>query len=94
MSDKPTAAAAPEAENETKADPTLFVRRVLCWVLSALTGGTLVALTIKFFLKTNLNATVPISFVEVPLLPLAAFPATLLFMIWFDLWLKTRIVND
>ncbi len=94
MSEKPTAAATPDTENEAKPDPTLVSRRILCWVLSALAGGLSVAVGILLILKTSLTATVPISFVDVPLLPLAAIPATLFFMIWFDVLLKTRILND
>lgn len=93
MTDKPTTAATSD-EDKPKSDPALFARRAMVWVLSALVAGTVCALVIKFFLKTELTATVPISFVEVPLLPLAAFPLTLFFMIWFDYFLKTRILND
>lgn len=93
MSNKPTAPATPEAEPKP-VDPTLLPRRVLVWILSAGIGGTLIALGIKFFLKTELNATVPISFIEVPLLPLAAFPMTLFVMIWVDALFRTHILND
>ncbi len=93
MSNKPTAPA-PESAEPLPADPTLLPRRVLVWVLSVVIGGALVALTIKFFLKTELNATVPISFVEVPLLPLATLPMALFVMIWLDALFHTRIVND
>ncbi len=92
MTDQPTTAA--NSDDKPKTDPALFARRAMVWVLSALAAGTTCALVIKFFLKTELTATVPISFVEIPLLPLAAFPLTLFFMIWFDYFLKTRIVND
>ncbi len=94
MTNKPTTAPAATPEAEPKADPTLLPRRVLVWALSALLAGTTVALIITFVLKTNLGATVPISFVEIPLLPLAAFPLTLFYMIWVDYFLGTRIVKD
>jgi hypothetical protein len=93
MSNKP-AAPAPEQAEPLPPDPTLLPRRVLVWVLSALIGGTLIALGIRFLLNTEITETVPISFVEVPLLPLAAFPMTLFVMIWLDVLFKTRIVND
>jgi hypothetical protein len=92
MTDKPAETAAPETE--TKPDSTLRVRKLVTWVLAALIGGSLIAFGIKFFLKTEITATVPISFLEVPLLPLAAIPMTFFFMIWIDKLLKTGIVND
>lgn len=92
MSDKPTAAQTPAPE--TAVDPSLFPRRVLVWVLSVLIGGSLVALGITFILRTSIFETVPISFLEVPLLPLAAFPMTLFIMIWLDVVFKSKIVND
>jgi hypothetical protein len=37
---------------------------------------------------------VPLSFLEVPLLPLAAIPMTFFFVIWLDILFGARIVND
>jgi hypothetical protein len=93
MSNNP-APATPNADAETKVDPTLLPRRVLTWVVAALLGGTTVALGIKFILHTEITATVPLSFLEVPLLPLAAIPMTFFFVIWLDILFGARIVND
>jgi len=90
----PAATTPPPPDAEQSKDPNLLPRRVLCWVVLALLGGTTVALGIQFILRTSLMETVPISFVEVPLLPLAAFPMTLFFMLWLDILFKSKIVND
>jgi hypothetical protein len=96
MTDKPAAkSAAPAApENKPAPDPTLIPRRAVAWALAAVLGGSVVALVIRFYLRTELNATVPISFIEVPLLPLTAIPMTFFFVIWTDKLFNAKIIND
>ena len=79
---------------EANVDRTLTARRILVVVISFVLGAVVVALGIIFFLKTGLDATFPISSVEVPLLPLATLPMGLFFMIWLDYFMGTKIVVD
>lgn len=84
----------PAADAESSADPTLTPRRVLAFIIATALGLVTVGAAIIIILKTGLDATVPISFVEIPLLPLAAFPMTMFFLIWVDYFMKTKIVVD
>ena len=79
---------------EPQRDPTLTARRLLAFVISFALGGVVVALAILFYLKTGLDATFPISTVEIPLLPIAALPMGLFFLIWIDYFMGTKIVVD
>ena len=90
MSDVQTGNGAADAN----ADRTLGPRRALVVVISFVLGAIVVALGIIFFLKTGLDATFPISSVEVPLLPLATLPMAFFFMIWLDYFMGTKIVVD
>jgi hypothetical protein len=93
MSDKPEVSAAAKPQSSEKTDASLNARRLLTWAISA---GTGVVLTIIVLLLVNipLDATLLISFVEVPFLPLAALPMVLLCFIWVDYFLGTRILPD
>lgn len=75
-------------------DATLGARRLLAVIIAAILGGITVALGIIFFLKAPLMDTIPISTVEVPLLPLAALPMSLFYLIWIDYFMGTKIVVD
>lgn len=94
MSDKPevSSAAAPQTA-QPKADAALNARRLLTWAISI---GTGLVLTIIVLIAVNipLDATLFISFVELPFLPLAALPMVLLCFIWVDYFLGTRILPD
>ena len=103
MSDKPNAATAtPEASEASKQDSTLLVRRLVVWaaavVLALLTSGFILQVGVKLIWPNNgsipLDATIPISFVNPPLLPLMMIPMTLFFVIWVDYIFRTRVVND
>lgn len=99
MTDKPEKVAAEVTETEQR-DPTLGPRRLLVVVLSFALGGVLTAVSMAVFPglfgkpPIPLDALLPISFVEVPLLPLAALPFGLLVMIWLDYFMGTKIVVD
>jgi hypothetical protein len=100
MTDKATAAPTPAAE--TKPDPTLRPRQIMVWVISfvlSLVFGALILQVIVPAIWPNngripLNATIPISFLDLPLLPLMAIPLTLFFVIWIDYFFHARVVND
>jgi hypothetical protein len=79
---------------EATDDRTLGPRRALVVVLSFALGAIVVALGILFFLKTGLDATFPISSVEIPLWPIATLPMGFFFMIWLDYFMGTRMVVD
>ena len=101
MSDKPATTAAEDA-SAPKVDPTLRLRQLLVWVVSVVLA---VATTI-FILRIAvpavwpnngpipLDANVPISFLNLPLLPLVALPLTFLFVIWVDFFIRAKVVND
>ncbi|MFQ3534587.1 MAG: hypothetical protein SNJ58_01800 [Aggregatilineales bacterium] len=93
MSDKPEVSSAAPPQRADKPDAALNARRLLTWAISAATGGVLTVITL---ILTNipLDATLLISFVEVPFLPLAALPMVLLCFIWVDYFLGTRILPD
>ena len=84
----------PTSEAQTSADPTLTARRILAFAIAIALGFVTIGAGIILILKTGLDATVPISFVEIPLLPLAAFPMAMFFLIWVDYFMKTKIVVD
>ncbi|HVO72047.1 MAG TPA: hypothetical protein VMT24_18485 [Aggregatilineaceae bacterium] len=79
---------------EAQTDRTLTTRRVIAFGLAIALGLITSALGILLILKAGLDATVPISFVEIPLLPLAALPLTFFFLIWVDYFMKTNILPD
>jgi hypothetical protein len=79
---------------EPTQDRTLTARRALVFVLSFALGAIVVALGIIFYLRTGLDATFPISSVEVPLWPIATLPMGFFFMIWLDYFMGTKIVVD
>ena len=79
---------------ESTGDRTLGPRRALVVIISFVLGAVVVALGILFFLKTGLDATFPISSVELPLWPIATLPMALFFMIWLDYFMGTKIVVD
>src|SRR5438128_1109789 len=72
------------AADQSSGDTTLGARRLLAWIISFVLGGGVTALGILFVLKTNLFDTIPISTIELPLLPVAALPMGLFFLIWVD----------
>lgn len=94
---KRSEAGQPGAESSSEAgerkDPTLNARRLLVWGLSFVLG---VAATGLAMLATRipLDGTLPISFLNIPMLPLAAIPAGLFFVIILDIFMGTRIVPD
>jgi len=103
MTDKPTTnAAAASAADDQKPDPTLTLRRVMVWVvaviLAIITSAFILQFGVSLIWPNNgsipLDSTIPISFVNLPLLPLAAVPLTLFWMIWIDHFFRTRIGND
>jgi hypothetical protein len=101
MSNKPTTATI-AATDAPPVDPTLRLRQLLVWVASVV----LAVLATIFILQIGvpaiwpnngpipLGATVPISFVNLPLLPLVALPLTFLFVIWVDYFFRAKVVND
>lgn len=100
MTDKPTTTTTAEVAETEKRDTTLGVRRLLVLVIS-FGLGTLVSLAglwvfPALFGKPTmpLDAAVPISVLNIPLVPLAALPLGLFFMIWVDYFMGTKIVPD
>ena len=102
MTDK-AAPVTPPADNEqAKPDQGLTIRRTVVWIASfvlALIGGVLILQVIVPAIWPNngripLDAVIPISFLNIPLLPIIAIPMTILIMIWLDFFFRTRIVND
>jgi hypothetical protein len=83
-----------------KQDPTLRARQLLAWVISFAVGG--IGSAAGFYILPGifgkpiipLTARLPISFVEIPLLPLAALPAGLFVLIWVDYFMGTKILPD
>lgn len=96
MSDvQTTSASAPvKSEERTSGDRTLTARRLLVWAISFALGGAVSALIMIFLLRVELSVAVPISNYQVPLLPLVTIPMGLLFMIWIDYFMGTRIVAE
>jgi len=100
MTDKTTAAT--PAEEQPKVEPGLMLRRVIVWIVSfilALIIGALILQVVVPAIWPNngripLDALIPISFVNIPLLPIMAIPLTIFIMIWVDFIFHTRIVND
>ncbi len=93
MSDKPEVSSAAPPQPSEKSDAALNARRLLTWAISIATGTVLTAVAL---ILTNipLDATLFISFVELPFFPLAALPMVLLCFIWVDYFLGTRILPD
>ncbi len=99
MTDKPTTA---PTENAAPADQTLQFRRILVWVialvLALLTSFAILQFGVSLIWPNNgsipLNETFPLSFVNVPLLPLMMIPMTLFWVIWVDHFMNARVVND
>jgi hypothetical protein len=99
MTDKPTVVT-PEPEGAP--DPTLQPRQISVWVISfvlAFVSSWLILQVIVPAIWPNngripLTAYVPISFLDLPLLPLILIPLTLFFVIWVDYFFHTRVVND
>ncbi|MHB8629457.1 MAG: hypothetical protein ACYDBJ_23935 [Aggregatilineales bacterium] len=100
MTDKATTTPAPAAE--TKPDPTLQPRQILVWVVSVvlafISAGLILQVIVPAIWPNNgripLNATIPISFLDLPLLPLILIPLTLFFVIWVDYFFHAHVVND
>jgi len=79
---------------EEKRDATLGARRLLAVLLSIILGGITVTFLILVALRAPLMDTIPISSVEIPLLPLATLPMALFYLIWIDYFMGTKIVVD
>jgi len=100
MTDKATATPAPEAEE--RPDPTLRPRQILVWVISFVLAFISVVLILQVIVPAiwpnngsiPLIAYIPISFLDLPLVPLMLIPLTLFFVIWVDYFFHTRVVND
>ncbi|HRE48267.1 MAG TPA: hypothetical protein PLD47_11120 [Aggregatilineales bacterium] len=88
------------AETPEKQDTTLNARRILIWVVSI--ALSLPAAASMFFILPAifgkpfipLNARLPISFVEIPLLPLCMIPMAFFLLIWLDYFTGTKILPD
>jgi hypothetical protein len=93
MSDKPELSSAAAPQPAERVDASLNARRLLTWAISAGTGVVLTMIVLTL-VNIPLDATLLISFVEVPFLPLAALPMVLLCFIWVDYFLGTRILPD
>lgn len=94
---KRSEAGQPGAESSSEAgerkDPTLNARRLLVWGLGFVTGVVVTALAM-LATRIPLDGTLPISFLNIPMLPLTAIPAGLFFVIILDMFMGTRIVPD
>lgn len=90
MSDVQPSNGAAESTN----DRTLAARRALVFVLSFALGAIVVALGILLVLKRGLDATFPISTVEVNLFAISTLPMGFFFLIWLDYFMGTKIVVD
>ncbi len=75
-------------------DPSLVGRRIVAFIISFALAAAVVAAGIIFYLKTDLTASFPMAFVNVPLLPIAALPAGFFFLIWVDYFMGTKIIPD
>ena len=90
----------PEIAEGQANDPTLGVRRLLAWVIAFALGG--VATVVGFYVfpavfgkpPVPLDALLPISVLNIPLLPLTALPFGLFFLIWIDYFMGTKILPD
>lgn len=89
---QPTPAAA-NTPAEAPADTTLSARRLLVWVLAFVIGGVVSAL-VMVGTRIPLDATLLLSFINIPFLPLVAIPAGFFFVIWIDYFMGTKIVPD
>ncbi len=100
MANKPDAQPVADAPETPAPDPVLGARRLLVWVLGFVLGGLLAALSFAVFPglfnkpAIALNATVPISVLELPLLPLVTLPLGFLCVIWLDYFMGTKILPD
>lgn len=102
MTNKATPVVQPAVPEQPARDTGLLIRRAVVWIVSlilALVVGALILQVIVPAIWPNngripLDALIPISFVNIPLLPIMAIPLTILFMIWLDFIFRTRIVND
>jgi hypothetical protein len=83
-----------EETQEPTGDRTLRARRILVWVISFALGFVTVSAVTLFYLKAGLNATFPISTVEVNLVAITTLPMALFFMIWLDYFMGTKIVSE
>lgn len=83
-----------EETQEQTGDRTLRARRLLVWVISTLLGFVTVSAVTLFYLKAGLDATFPISTVEVNLVLVTTLPMALFFMIWLDYFMGTKIVSE
>ncbi len=90
MSDAQQTSTTPETQ-----DSGLGPRRVVAFILSIILGTAVTAVAIITLMRTDLNASFPIAFINnVPLLPLGAIPMSLFFLIWIDFFMGTRILPD
>jgi hypothetical protein len=100
MTDKATTTSTPEVE--AQADPTLRPRQILVWVISFVLAFLSVVLILQVIVPAiwpnngsiPLTASIPISFLDLPLVPLLLIPLTLFFVVWVDYFFHTRVVND
>ena len=98
MTDQATATPPADA----KPDPTIQPRQILVWVISAvlavITAIVLLQVVVPAIWPNNgripLNASIPISFLDLPLLPVMIIPLTLFFVIWVDYFFHAKVVND
>lgn len=97
---KPATTPENAAVEEEKQDPTLGARRLLVLILSLILGvagtaGGMYGFPVLFGkAPMPIDAQVPISVLEIPLLLLGAIPFGLFFMIWLDYFMGTKIVRD
>jgi len=100
MAKTPETPTTPEVTEGQTADPTLGARRLLVVVISFAVGFALSAAGFVVFPAlfnkpaVPFDALLPISILNVPLLPLTTLPVGLLFMIWIDYFMGTKIVPD
>jgi len=102
MTDNTTPAVQPVDDSQPKAEPGLLLRRAIVWIVALIMAIVVGALILQVIVpaiwpnngRIPLDALIPISFVNIPLLPIMAIPLTILFMIWLDFIFRTRIVND
>ncbi len=100
MAKTPETPATSELTEGQSSDPTLGARRLLVLVVSFALGFVLSAAALVVFPavfnkpQVPFDAVVPISVLQLPLLPLATIPTGLLVMIWIDYFMGTKIVPD
>lgn len=100
MANKPDTQPVADTPETPAPDPILGARRLLVWVLGFVLGGVLAALSFVVFPGLfnkpviALDAVVPISTLDLPLLPLVTIPLGFLCVIWLDYFMGTKILPD